>query len=164
MLRVSGKVAGGVMGERWCPGIRLGTQANSGEHLVARSTGGTVVRTRAVKQLPKEITIDDLNKKCGKPWAPTGVSTEKVVLPRAEGDLVLKETNEPLTFAPRSMSLTKAILQRFGHTASCAKCRTLCRGEHNTTLTHAKECRERLNQRRMCKSLTRCTLNFQFLT
>ena len=80
------------------------------------------------------------------PGAPTGVLTDKVVVPRAEGDVVLKETKEPLTFAPRSMFLTKAILQRFGHTASCAKCRALCRGELNTTLTHAKECRERLER------------------
>ena len=58
------------MGERWFPEIWLGTQANSGEHLVARSTDGTVVRTRAVKQLPTETTIDDFNKICGKPWGP----------------------------------------------------------------------------------------------
>ena len=40
MLRVSGKVAGGVLGERWFPGIWPASQASSGEHLVAINSDG----------------------------------------------------------------------------------------------------------------------------
>ena len=52
-----------------------------------------------------------------------------------------KETGEPLTFAP-----TAALLQRFGHIASCFKCRALCRGEHAATLMHSTECCEQLER------------------
>ena len=75
MLRVSGKVAGCEMAERWFPGVWLGTQGSSGEHLVARTSDGLDVQTRAVKEML--AIIDDLNTISGKPWAPTGVLTEK---------------------------------------------------------------------------------------
>lgn len=138
MLRVSGKVAGGVMGERWFPGTWLGTRASSGEHLVARGSDGIVVRTRVVKELPEKTTTKILDDVLGKPWAPMGVMTEKNIIPRADSGPVLKEFNEPLTFVPRSMFLTKAILQRFGHTATCSKCRALTRGEQGSTAPHSK--------------------------
>ena len=105
-----------------------------------------LVRTSAVKELPTKTTIDNLNKVTGKPWAPTGDLTEKTVVPRANSDIVLKYDGEPLTFAPRSMCLTKAILKRFGHTASCSKCRALCSGDHAMTVSHSRECRERLER------------------
>ena len=59
----------------------VGTQAISGEHLNPRTSDGSAVRTRAVKELPAKTTTDDLNKIYGKPWALTGVLTEKVVAP-----------------------------------------------------------------------------------
>ena len=71
ILRISGKVAGG-----W-----FGTQAISGGHLIPRTSDESAVWTRAVKELPAKTTIDDLNKIYGKPWALTGVLTEKVVAP-----------------------------------------------------------------------------------
>ena len=52
MLRISGKVAGG-----W-----FGTQAISGGHLIPRTSDGSAVWTRAVKELPAKTTNDDLNK------------------------------------------------------------------------------------------------------
>ena len=134
------------MGERWFPGTWLGSRASSGEHLVARNSDGVVVRTRAVKEPPEKITIKALDNVLGKPWAPVGVMTEKNVIPRADSGAVLKEFNEPLTFVPRSMFLTKAILKRFGHTASCSKCRALTRGDSGSTAPHSKECRQRLEQ------------------
>ena len=71
MLRISVKVAGG-----W-----FGTQEISGEHLIPRTSDGSAVWARAVKELPAKTTIDDLNKIYGKPWALTGVLTEKLVVP-----------------------------------------------------------------------------------
>ena len=61
---MSGKVAGGVMAERWFPGVRLGTQASSGEHLVARTSDA-----RAVQEMFAKTIIDDLNAISGKLWA-----------------------------------------------------------------------------------------------
>ena len=57
------------------------------------------MRTRAVWGLPRKTTIEDL-KRSGKPWAPTGVLTEKVIVPRADSDTALKDMDDPLTFAP----------------------------------------------------------------
>ena len=37
------------------------------------------------------------------------------------------------------MFVTKATLQRSGHTASCAKCRVLYRGEQSSTLSHSRD-------------------------
>ena len=73
MLRVSEKVQGGVMSERWYEGMWLGKRFHTEEHLVARATDGVVVRPRSVQSLPNAISMDLLNKIVGAPWAPTSV-------------------------------------------------------------------------------------------
>ena len=49
MFRVSGTVQGGVMQERWFPGIWLGKKLHTEEHLVMKEDG-LVVRSRAVRE------------------------------------------------------------------------------------------------------------------
>ena len=51
MHRVSGKVHGAIMAERWLEGICLGKCIQSGEHYVAIK-GGNVVRARSVRLRP----------------------------------------------------------------------------------------------------------------
>ena len=48
MIRVAGKVPGGVMTEMWRLGTRLGKRFHTEEHIVAREGDGLVIRSRAV--------------------------------------------------------------------------------------------------------------------
>ena len=80
--------------------------------MVARTSDGIVVRTRAVNEMLAKTIVDDLNKISGTPWAPAGVVTEKVIVPRADSHIALNEMDEPQTFAPRSMLLTITIVHR----------------------------------------------------
>ena len=70
MLRVSGKVQGGVMTERWFEGVWLGKRFHTEEHLVAPSVDGVVVRTRSVQPMPNAVTMELLDRMVGAPWAP----------------------------------------------------------------------------------------------
>ena len=56
MLRVSGKVAGGVLGERWFPGIWPASQASSGEHLVAINSDGKLCHDSVALQRVSRTT------------------------------------------------------------------------------------------------------------
>ena len=61
MFRVAGKVPGGVMTERWHLGTWLGKSFHAEEHIVARKGDGLVIRSGAVKAMPEETTLDDLD-------------------------------------------------------------------------------------------------------
>ena len=73
MYRVQGKVEGGVVTERWFEGIWLGKRFHTEEHIVANLLSGKVVRTRAIRQLPKVVTAAELDNIVGRPWAPNGI-------------------------------------------------------------------------------------------
>ena len=70
MFRVAGKVPGGVMTERWHVGTWLGKRFHAEEHFVARKGDGLAIRSRAVKAMPEETTLDDLDAIKGSPWHP----------------------------------------------------------------------------------------------
>ena len=72
-FRVAGKVPGGVMTERWHLGTWLGKRFHTEERIVARKGNGLVIRSRAVKAMPEETTMDDLDAINGSPWAFYGV-------------------------------------------------------------------------------------------
>ena len=69
MFRVAGKVPGGVMTERCHLGAWLGTRFHTEGHIVARGDG-LVIRSRAVKAMPEETTLVDLDAIKGSPWPP----------------------------------------------------------------------------------------------
>ena len=58
MFRVSGKVHGGVMQERWFPEIWLGKKLHSEEHLVMKEDG-LVVSLRAVRENSQPLVMED---------------------------------------------------------------------------------------------------------
>ena len=70
--KVMEKVSGGVVQERWVEGTWLGSRFTTLEHLVARKSDGLVVRTRAVRDLQKPATVEDLDRIIGHPHAPQG--------------------------------------------------------------------------------------------
>ena len=61
MFRVSDKVHGGVMQERWFPGIWLGKKLHTEEYLVMKEDG-LVVRSTAVRENSRDLTMEDYDK------------------------------------------------------------------------------------------------------
>ena len=143
MLRVSGRVQGGVMAERWFEGIWLGKRFHTEEHLVARAVDGVVVRTRSVQQMPSVVTMELLNQVVGLPWTPAGVmKAAKDVSPPRLGPEEAVEVHEP--FMPRSMRITRAMIEKFGISEHCQRCRLLAQGDTMTTVGHSRERQERI--------------------
>ena len=58
------------MTERRQLGTWLGKRFHTEEHIVARKEDGLVTRSRAVKAMPEETTLDDLDANKGSPLAP----------------------------------------------------------------------------------------------
>ena len=70
------------------------------------------------------------------------------------------EIYEP--FVPRNMKITKAIINKFGYSRRCPRCRALTQGEASTTLAHSRECLERIEQQiRSDSELTKHALKLQ---
>ena len=132
--------------ERWYEGVWLGKRFYTEEHLVARATGGVVVRTRSVQSFPNTMSMDLLNKFVGAPWTPTGVMKghEEVVCPARLRPEDLVEICEP--FVPQNMKITKGIINKLGYSRRCPRCWALTQGEARTTLAPSSECRERIAQ------------------
>lgn len=70
MLRVAGKAQGGVVTERRFPCIWLGMRFHTHEHLVAREVDGGVVRTRTLKEMPEQMTMEKIMNIHGAPAPP----------------------------------------------------------------------------------------------
>ena len=58
--------------------MNVSTQKNK---FVARKGDGLMIRSRSVKGMPEETTMDDLDAIKGSPWAPSGVCKMRDVLP-----------------------------------------------------------------------------------
>ena len=147
MLSVTDKPQGGLMQERWIEGIWLGSRFNTLEHLVSRRSDGVVVRTRAVREIPRTVQKSDLDNIVGQPHAPQGVQRkEKFEVPRAcvaPPTEPAVPTSGPDPFRPvlRAVYITKAVLEKHGYTANCGKCTAIQRGQSQTT-----DCRKRMEE------------------
>ena len=124
MFRVAGKVPGIVMKERWHLGTWLGKRFQTEEHIVARKGDGLVVRSRAVKAIPQETTLDDSDSNKGSPWASSEVLRD--VLPDDPRPKI--SCDEPPFFPAeerpvrRNTKISQDPPGKFGHTPGCAKC------------------------------------------
>ena len=109
----------------------LGKRFHTEEHIVARKGNGLVIRSRAVKVVPEETTLDDLDAIKGSPWGLSGVLRDvlpdvpRPILSRDEPPLLLVEERP----VPRNMNISQDILGKFGYTPGCAKCWKLSRNE-----------------------------------
>ena len=152
MLRVAGKPQGGLMQERWIDGTWLGLRWSSQEHLVARACDGVVVRSRAVREVPRPVTMEALDKIVGLPHAPQGVAKyKKQEVPRGcqvqdPQPLGHHDVDLPLP-VPRSVYVTKDMLRRFGYTMGCPKCILLQRGVPPGAVGHSLECRNTMTEK-----------------
>ena len=135
------------MPERWQLGVWLGKRFHTEEHLVARKVDGLVIRSRAVKAMPEKTKVEDLDMIKGSPWTPSGVLREVLSdVPRPvlnRDDHAYQQTEEGPV--PRSMRITKEIVQKFGYTPGCAKCRKWSRDEYSPPgQPHSLECRTKI--------------------
>ena len=106
-----------------------------------------MIRSRAVKAMPEETTMDDLDVINGSPWAPSGVlrnvllDVPRPTLSRDEPPFLPVE-DRPV---PRNMKNSKDLLRKFGYTPGCAKCRKLSRIEYSFPgLADSQDCRTRI--------------------
>ena len=117
MFRVSGKVAGGIMQARWMPGIWVGKKLHSDEHLVMKEDG-IVVRSRAVREMTKDITINDLDILKSTPHDPLGTIRASTSAPRPP--VVPRDLGpEDLEYKPRRARITHDVIEKYGYTTGC---------------------------------------------
>jgi hypothetical protein len=146
MFRVSGKVAGGIMQERWFPGVWVGKKLHTDEHMVMKEDG-LVVRSRAVRETSVELTMQDYDKLKSTPHDPLGTIRSAIASTRPPVPLK-DDKEEELEYRPRRAKLTQEVVKKFGFTAGCPKCRSLERGEGaGVAIGHSSKCRERLEAR-----------------
>ena len=108
MFRVSGKVHGGVMQERWLPGIWLGKKLHT-------EGDGLVVRSRAVRENSQNLIMEDHDKLISTPHDPTcavKTATMRTVLPEAHA-----QEKELGLYKPRPAKIMKNIIDKLAPTA-----------------------------------------------
>ena len=171
MHRLSGRIPGGLLVDRWNEGHWMGKNSHSDEHLILTSSG-TIVRARSVKSLdrkpattdllkvptyitgsPATICTDNLDDEVGtRSRHPRTVpeEPESATLGTTVFDNTLEPEPRPET-APNEQSDTKAhqwritvlMLREFGFSENCQGCRSVQLG-HKSHHTHSVECRRRL--------------------
>ena len=147
MFRVAGKVRGGVMTERWHLGTWLGKRFHTEEHIVARNGDGLVIRSRAVKAMPAETTLEDLHTIKGSPLASSGVLRSVLLdVPRP-----ILSGDEPPFFlveerpVPRNMKIFARHSQEVRvHARLCKMQETVAQKYSHPGLAHSQDCRTRI--------------------
>ena len=130
MVKLQGKLQGGILKERWIPGLWLVKRWSTDEHVVSAASG-RVVRARDVRlfSADKAFDVNFAKNVVGTPSNPSAVENEETVLhdiPRAPVARPEDPVSAPVT---RQVILLKAYFERFGYSADCSKCRALMRGE-----------------------------------
>ena len=148
MLRVPDKPQGGLMQERWIERVWLVSRFNTLEHFVSRRSDGVVVRTRAVRVVPRTVQKSDLDSIVGQHHAPQGVQRfEKNEVPPAcvappTERAVPTSGPDPLRLVLRAVYITNAMLEKHDYTTNCGKSRAIQRGQSQTTIGHTTVCRK----------------------
>ena len=146
MFRMCGKVQGSSMGERWFHGIFLGKKAGTEENIVMRENG-SVVRARAIRELQKILTLKDYDVLRGTPHDPIGTLrgvTRDVGRPSEALGESPKEDYDELQ-GTRRVQIRREVVEKFGPTLDCKKCRgLLARDRAYQYVHHREECRTRM--------------------
>ena len=110
--------------------------------MVAHLAEGTVFRCRSIQGTGKVATHDELKSIRGRPWAPTGtVNIAQKRSGRTESGDGISDGSSQYHFIPRSMPITREVLERVGYTEGCSKCRAVARGGPHSG-GHSAKCRE----------------------
>ena len=142
MYRVAGSVQGGVMTERWMPGLWLGKRFHTDEHIVMNFGSGKIYRTRNIRVLEHDIGKEDVLRCVGHPWLPSGVAKVSDEIPKAIENT--SEVPEEFTFTPKEFQIRLERLQKYGFTDGCPKCRVLMAGRPAPGNNHSVACRKRI--------------------
>ena len=138
------------MRERWMEGLFLGRDMESNEVFVALGDG-RVVRSRAITPHPEgaQVTMSALKKIVTMPADVTGyIMNEDEPGP----EIPPVETQRPdMTptpdLVPRSVRITSDVLDRYGYTEGCPRCKALRSGEGAwRTNAHNVKCRARIEE------------------
>jgi hypothetical protein len=146
LVKLQGKLQGGIMKERWIPGLWLGKRWTTDEHVVPVASG-RVVRARDVRlySADRAHDVEYAKNVVGTPSNPSAVESEETVwhdVPRAPVGQDLDPTVLP---AARRNILHKSYFERFGYSANCPKCRALMRNDDTLVQRgHTVECRKRI--------------------
>ena len=148
MMRVAGKVQGGVVSERWFQGLRMGMKCHTNEAVVIRLRDGVMVRTLSMQRQERDVTKEMLNKMVGVSWDPTGVvrfrpDGHHEGQPVTPGQ-ISSEDGLPVTReqTPRSMYITSDLIWQYGPASGCSKCLSVAQGDSiNQTIPHSRACR-----------------------
>ena len=120
----------------------MGKKLHSEEHLVMKEDG-LVVRSRAVRENSQPLVMEDDDKLISTPHDPAGTvkaATTRTVLPDVHA-----QEQELGSYKPRRAKITKNIIDKFGPTARCTKCRAITRGDSGMeAVGHSAACRERI--------------------
>ena len=100
--------------------------------------------------MPRNVTLEELNKINGRTWAPVGVKDAVAkVDPLPARDLHLRDLEEQpsLVIQPRCVYITRDVLEKFGYSANCKRCRALQRGLECKGISHSTECRQSIESK-----------------
>ena len=87
-----------------------------------------MIRSRSVKAMPEETTMDDLDAIKGSPWAPSGVLRD--VLPDVPRPILSPDEPPFVPAEERPVPSNMKISKKFGYTPGCAKCRKIFRNDY----------------------------------
>ena len=131
---------------RWSSGIWLGKRWGSDEHLVGTPTG--IAKSRAIAQKPADERWDRdaIFNLRGVLWAWTGDSETPGVIFRPIDSKPEPRQLEPPAPIPRQPKITQEILDKYGYTTTCARCRGMVSAGPIPTRAREDHCRRRIEQ------------------
>ena len=134
------------MQARWFTGVNLGKRPGSEENLVMTETGA-VVRARALREVLRPVTMEDLNKLKGAPHDPAGTMRAGGHDEGRGDELQQQGEEESRKRAPNSVMITKEVVTKFGPTENCRKCQGLLdKNKAYQHVHHTPECRQRMTE------------------
>ena len=146
LVKLQGKLQGGLMRERWVRAIWLGKRWSSDEHVVSLASG-KVVRARDARPEPDDraFYLVLFNSVKGTPSNPVAADDGEDVLRDVQRAPVQRPQEPDAASIPRGVIIHRSYLEKFGYTNTCAKCRAILRKDRSQpTLAHSQKCRARI--------------------
>ena len=148
--RIPDKPAGGLLKERWLPGIWLGRRWASDEHVIAM-TNGLVVRAASVHSFPEEQkwSKEEVLAIRGVPWAPSGTLKYKddVAIVPEPPKAPMEPLHPPAAIVPRGFRVTPEMFKDYGYSENCRKCSLMQSCQDDARARHTEACRDRIINR-----------------
>ena len=130
------------MSARWFLGDWLGRKSGTEEHVVM--TEGAAVRVRAIREIDQKISLEDFKVLVAIPSDP--MATRR--LASSACDRTGCESGEEVLggeeHMPKRVHITKQVVERFGPTRGCRKCRGMVNNDKSYRFVHhSEDCRTR---------------------